>query len=79
MLQSPIFHVNGEDPDAVALCVRLAMDFRAEFRRDVFIDMYGYRRLGHNETDEPAFTQPLLYKVISEAEDRAGGVSRSIC
>jgi 2-oxoglutarate dehydrogenase E1 component len=65
MLQSPIFHVNGEDPDAVALCVRLALDFRAEFKRDVFIDMYGYRRLGHNETDEPAFTQPLLYKTIS--------------
>jgi 2-oxoglutarate dehydrogenase E1 component len=65
MLQSPIFHVNGEDPDAVALCVRIALEFRAEFKRDVFIDMYGYRRLGHNETDEPAFTQPLLYKTIS--------------
>ncbi|MGE3310253.1 MAG: 2-oxoglutarate dehydrogenase E1 component [Limisphaerales bacterium] len=64
MSQSPIFHVNGEDPDAVALCVRVAMDFRAEFQRDVFIDMYGYRRLGHNETDEPVFTQPLLYKTI---------------
>jgi 2-oxoglutarate dehydrogenase E1 component len=65
MLQSPIFHVNGEDPDAVALCLRMAMDFRAEFQRDVFIDMYGYRKLGHNETDEPAFTHPQLYKTIS--------------
>jgi 2-oxoglutarate dehydrogenase E1 component len=65
MLQSPIFHVNGEDPDAVALCLRMAMDFRAEFQRDVFIDMYGYRKLGHNETDEPAFTHPQLYKMIS--------------
>ncbi|HEX4645162.1 MAG TPA: thiamine pyrophosphate-dependent enzyme, partial [Verrucomicrobiae bacterium] len=49
MLQSPIFHVNGEDPEAVAQVVRLAMDFRRTFKRDVFIDMYGYRRLGHNE------------------------------
>ena len=66
MLQVPIFHVNGEDPEAVAQVVQLAMDFRAEFQSDVFIDMYGYRRLGHNETDEPTFTQPLLYKKIAE-------------
>jgi 2-oxoglutarate dehydrogenase E1 component len=66
MLQVPIFHVNGEDPEAVAQVVQLAMDFRAEFRSDVFIDMYGYRRLGHNETDEPTFTQPVLYRKISE-------------
>ena len=66
MLQVPIFHVNGEDPEAVAQVVQLAMDFRAEFRSDVFIDMYGYRRLGHNETDEPTFTQPLLYRKIAE-------------
>jgi 2-oxoglutarate dehydrogenase E1 component len=64
MLQIPIFHVNGEDPEAVAQAVRLSMDFRAQFRRDVVIDMYGYRRLGHNETDEPSFTQPLLYDAI---------------
>jgi len=61
MLQSPIFHVNGEDPGAVAQVVQLAMDFRREFKRDVVIDMYCYRRLGHNETDEPAFTQPVMY------------------
>ena len=66
MLQIPIFHVNGEDPEAVAQVVQLAMDFRAEFQSDVFIDMYGYRRLGHNETDEPAFTQPLLYRKIAQ-------------
>ena len=66
MLQVPIFHVNGEDPEAVAQVVQLAMDFRAEFQSDVFIDMYGYRRLGHNETDEPAFTQPALYQKIAE-------------
>lgn len=64
MLQIPIFHVNGEDPEAVAQVVRLCMDFRKEFKRDVVIDMYGYRRLGHNEGDEPSFTQPLLYRAI---------------
>ena len=64
MLQSPIFHVNGEDPEAVAQVMSLAMDFRREFKRDVVIDMYAYRRHGHNEGDEPAFTQPGLYKAI---------------
>jgi 2-oxoglutarate dehydrogenase E1 component len=73
MLQIPIFHVNGEDPEAVAQVVRLAMDFRDTFLRDVVIDMYGYRRHGHNETDEPAFTQPLLYRAIAERKSvRAG-------
>ncbi len=66
LLQSPIFHVNGEDPEAVAQSVQLAMDFRQKFQGDVFIDMYGYRRLGHNETDEPSFTQPLLYRTIEK-------------
>jgi 2-oxoglutarate dehydrogenase E1 component len=66
MLQIPIFHVNGEDPEAVAQVVRLAMDFRLEFKRDVVINMYGYRRLGHNEGDEPAFTQPVLYRAIAK-------------
>ena len=69
MLQVPIFHVNGEDPEAVAQVVQLAMDFRAEFQSDVFIDMYGYRRLGHNETDEPTFTQPVLYRKIAERKN----------
>ena len=64
MLQSPIFHVNGEDPEAVVQVVRLAMDFRQKYKRDVFIDMYSYRRLGHNEADEPSFTQPLMYRAI---------------
>jgi 2-oxoglutarate dehydrogenase E1 component len=64
MLQSPIFHVNGEDPEAVTQVVRLAMDFRSTFERDVFIDMYCYRRRGHNEGDEPHYTQPLLYQTI---------------
>ena len=66
MLQIPIFHVNGEDPEAVAQVVSLAMDFRREFRRDVVIDMYAYRRWGHNEGDEPRFTQPIMYRAIDE-------------
>ena len=64
MLQIPIFHVNGEDPEAVAQVVRLAMDFHQEFKSDVVIDMYCYRLRGHNETDVPEFTQPLMYKKI---------------
>lgn len=64
MLQIPIFHVNGEDPEAVAQVVQLAMDFRERFQRDVVIDMYCFRRRGHNESDEPAFTQPTMYQVI---------------
>ncbi|MBI3865564.1 MAG: 2-oxoglutarate dehydrogenase E1 component [Planctomycetia bacterium] len=64
MLQIPIFHVNGEDPEAVAQVVRLALEFRREFQRDVVIDMYCYRRRGHNEGDEPALTQPVMYRQI---------------
>ncbi len=64
MLQTPVFHVNGEDPEAVAQVVRTAMDYRQEFQQDVIIDMYCYRRHGHNEGDEPSYTQPLLYEVI---------------
>ena len=64
MLQIPIFHVNGEDPEAVAQVVSLAMDFRKEFHRDVVIDLYAFRRWGHNEGDEPRFTQPRMYAEI---------------
>jgi len=73
MLQIPIFHVNGEDPEAVAQVVRLALEFRREFRRDVVIDMYSYRRYGHNEGDEPAFTQPLLYDAIRKRKSTRQG------
>ncbi|MBI5094873.1 MAG: 2-oxoglutarate dehydrogenase E1 component, partial [Candidatus Hydrogenedentes bacterium] len=66
LLQIPIFHVNGEDPEAVAQVVQLAMEFRRAFKRDVVIDMYCYRRRGHNEGDEPSFTQPLLYRAIQQ-------------
>ncbi|WP_233200179.1 2-oxoglutarate dehydrogenase E1 component [Blastopirellula marina] len=64
MLQSPIFHVNGENPAAVSQVVSLALEFRRTHQRDVVIDMYCFRRFGHNETDEPSFTQPLLYQAI---------------
>ncbi|MEX2534316.1 MAG: 2-oxoglutarate dehydrogenase E1 component [Trueperaceae bacterium] len=77
MLQSPIFHVNGEDPEAVAQVIELAMDFRREFRRDVVIDMYAYRRHGHNEGDEPAFTQPEMYgKIRNRPTVREGYLKR---
>lgn len=66
MLQIPIFHVNGEDPEAVAQVVHLAMEFRQRFKRDVIIDMYCFRRRGHNEGDEPAFTQPTMYQMIRQ-------------
>jgi 2-oxoglutarate dehydrogenase E1 component len=68
MLQSPIFHVNGDDPEAVVRTAWLAMDFRRAFGCDVFIDMICYRRLGHNEGDEPAFTQPRLCELIEQHE-----------
>ena len=77
MLQSPIFHVNGEDPEAVAQVVMLAMEFRAKFKRDVVIDLYAYRRFGHNESDEPAFTQPVMYNVIKKRDSvREGYLER---
>ncbi|TVQ03662.1 MAG: 2-oxoglutarate dehydrogenase E1 component [Planctomycetaceae bacterium] len=66
MLQIPIFHVNGEDPEAVAQVVSLAMDFRKQFQRDVVIDLYAFRRWGHNEGDEPRFTQPEMYAEIDK-------------
>src|SRR4029078_3078587 len=65
MIEAPVFHVNGDDPEAVCMVAQLAIEFRMKFRRDVVIDMYCYRKHGHNETDEPAFTQPLLYKKIA--------------
>ncbi|MEV7908527.1 thiamine pyrophosphate-dependent enzyme, partial [Streptomyces anulatus] len=64
MIQAPIFHVNGDDPEAVVRVGRLAFEYRQAFRKDVVIDLICYRRRGHNETDNPAFTQPLMYDLI---------------
>lgn len=66
MLDIPIFHVNGDDPDQVIYVTELACEFRAKFKMDVFIDMVCYRKHGHNESDEPKFTQPSLYKLIGK-------------
>lgn len=65
MAESPIFHVNGDDPEAVALVTKIAMDYRQQFQKDVVIDIFCFRKLGHNEQDEPMVTQPLMYKKIA--------------
>ncbi|HXT05495.1 MAG TPA: 2-oxoglutarate dehydrogenase E1 component [Roseiarcus sp.] len=64
LVEAPIFHVNGDDPEAVVYCAKIATEFRQKFHKPVVIDMLCYRRFGHNEGDEPAFTQPLMYRTI---------------
>jgi len=65
-VQAPILHVNGDDPEAVTFCCKLAIEYRQAFNRDIVIDMWCYRRFGHNEGDEPSFTQPLMYAAIAK-------------
>src|SRR5690554_907994 len=68
MIEAPVFHVNGDDPEAVVYAAKIAIEYRQKFGRPVVIDMFCYRRFGHNEGDEPSFTQPLMYKAIRAHE-----------
>ncbi|MFJ7566386.1 2-oxoglutarate dehydrogenase E1 component [Herminiimonas sp. NPDC097707] len=66
MIEAPVIHVNGDDPEAVVFAAQIALDYRLEFRKDIVVDIVCYRKLGHNEQDTPALTQPLMYKKISQ-------------
>jgi 2-oxoglutarate dehydrogenase E1 component len=66
MIEAPVLHVNGDDPEAVVLCTQLALDYRQQFKKDVVVDIVCFRKLGHNEQDTPALTQPLMYKKIAQ-------------
>ncbi|MGV8893043.1 MAG: 2-oxoglutarate dehydrogenase E1 component [Burkholderiaceae bacterium] len=66
MIEAPVLHVNGDDPEAVVLATQIALDYRLEFRKDIVVDILCYRKLGHNEQDTPALTQPLMYKKIGQ-------------
>ena len=64
-IQAPVFHVNGDDPEMVALVTKFAFEYQRQFRKDIFIDMNCFRRWGHNELDDPTFTNPLVYAIVN--------------
>src|SRR3954464_7173617 len=66
MIEAPVLHVNGDDPEAVVFATQMALDFRIEFKKDIVVDIICFRKLGHNEQDTPALTQPLMYKKIAQ-------------
>ena len=76
MIEAPVLHVNGDDPEAVVLATQLALDYRMEFQKDVVVDIICFRKLGHNEQDTPSLTQPLMYKKIAAASGHAQAVRR---
>ena len=78
IVQSPIFHVNGDDPEAVVLASRAATEFRNTFKKDTLVDMFCYRKHGHNEGDEPSFTQPLMYQAIKKKKSVASIYSQKL-
>jgi len=71
MVEAPVFHVNGDDPEAVVYAARVATEYRQKFGKDVVIDLMCYRRYGHNEGDDPSFTQPIMYKAIAERPQKS--------
>ena len=76
MIEAPIFHVNGDDPEAVVYAAKVAIEFRMKFHKPVVVDMFCYRRFGHNEGDEPAFTQPIMYRKIRKHQTTAADLCR---
>src|SRR5204863_8460625 len=66
MTQLPVFHINGDSPEAAYRALRIALDYRQQYKKDVVLDVIGFRRLGHNESDEPSYTQPLMYQRVRE-------------
>jgi 2-oxoglutarate dehydrogenase E1 component len=83
MIEAPVLHVNGDDPEAVVLATQLALDYRQQFKKDVVVDIVCFRKLGHNEQDTPALTQPLMYKKSASTPARvdfmATSWSRKVC
>ena len=78
MVDAPIFHVNGDDPEAVIHVTRLALDYRMNFHKDVVVDLVCYRRHGHSEADEPTATQPMMYQAIRDRHTTRGAVCRNL-